>query len=225
MDYGNKVSEITRLTIMDIRKAFYFMKEGFKNIESRFEEAESYEEEFEYDIDVLEENPSILEEKTPRGERFRDIKEKLFVISSMYKFAYEQQEVAYRMTHVFIISVYEAAIKKLLRIAHSEDSSLLAVDRSALSEEEMTKEIKKKLRSLANVDELHDFMQKKFGVDISTFSEWADFREAFYRRHVIVHNHGFYDAKYQEKMHCPASLIRTEIKTDFDYIEKLHLRK
>ena len=225
MEYGNKLSEITKLTIMDIRKAFYFMKEGFDNIKLRFEEAKDYEKEFKYYIDMLEKDPSILEEKTPRGERFRDMKEKLFILSSMYKFAFEQQEVAYRMTHVFIISIYEASIKQLFKIALNEDDSLLLDDRSvieALSKEEKTKIIKKKLGKLANVDKLHKFMKDRFKVDISTFSKWVDFREAFYRRHIIVHNHGIYDKQYLKKNRYPASLIGTEIKTDFDYIEKLH---
>lgn len=225
MEYGNKLSEITKLTIMDIRKAFYFMKEGFDNIKFRFEEAKDYEKEFKYYIDMLEKDPSILEEDTPRGERFRDMKEKLFILSSMYKFAFEQQEVAYRMTHVFIISVYEAAIKQLFKIALNQDDSLLNYDKSVIetwSKEEKTKKIKKKLRGFANIDILHEFMNNEFKVDISTYPKWADFREAFYRRHIIVHNHGFYDERYQNKIHCPASLINTELKTDFDYIEKLH---
>lgn len=219
MGYGNKLSEITILTIMDIRKAFYFMKEGFDNIKIRFEEAKDYEKEFKYYIGMLETDPSILEEETTRGDRFRDMKEKLFILSSMYKFAYEQQEVAYRMTHVFIISVYEASIKQLFKIALNEDDSLLIDDRSAWSKE---KKIKKKLGKLVNVDKLHEFMKNRFKVDISTFSKWADFREAFYRRHIIVHNHGIYDEQYLKKTHYAASLIGTEIKTDFDYIEKLH---
>ena len=225
MVYGNKLSEITKLTNMEIRKAFHFMKEGFDNIKFRFEEAKDYEKEFKYYIDVLEKDASILEEETPRGERFRDMKEKLFILSSMYKFAFEQQEVAYRMTHVFIISVYEASIKQLFKIALNEDDSLLIDDRSVIeawSKEKKTKIIKKKLGKLANVDKLHEFMKNRFKVDISTFSKWADFREAFYRRHIIVHNHGIYDEQYLKKIHCPASLIGTEIKTDFDYIEKLH---
>lgn len=225
MEYGNKISEITELTIMDIRKAFHFMKDGFDNIKSRFEEAKDYENEFKYYIDVFHEDPSILEEKTPRGERFRDAKEKLYIVSSMYKFAFDQQEIAYRMTHVFIISVYEAAIKQLFKIALNEDPKLLADDRSiidALSEEEKANKIKKKLDKIANVDKLHVFMQRKFEVDISNFSGWVNFKESFYRRHVIVHNHGIYDEKYQRNTHCHASLIRTKIKTDFGYIEKLH---
>ena len=72
------------------------------------------------------------------------------------------------------------------------------------------------------MDKLHDFMQKRFEVDISYFSGWVAFREAFYRRHVIVHNHGIYDEKYQQNTRCHASLTGTKIKTDFDYIEKLH---
>jgi len=207
MDYGNKIREITELNIMDIRKAFYFIKDGFNNIKSRFEEAEEYEKEFKFYIDSLSKDPSILKEKTPRGDRFRDAKEKLFIVSSMFKFAFDQQEIAYRMAHVFIISIYEASIKQLFKVVFDVDQSLFVED---------------SIDKIVNVDNLHSFMIRKFEVDISDFSEWGDFKEAFYRRHVIVHKHGTYDEKYQKKVGCHASIIETKVKTDFDYIEKLY---
>lgn len=226
-NFGNIINDFVTLAQMEVRKAFYFMKEGFKNIEARFEEAKSYEEEFKYEIEELKIDQLILKEETPRGKRFRDTLEKIDIVARMYEFANDQQEVAYRMTHVFIISIYEAFIKNAFKIVLKQKPSLLVSKNKslrtikALSGDELKNLINLRLDNIANVDCLYDFMKNKFKVDLSTFPEWSDFREGFYRRHVIVHHHGIFSKKYQTNTSCSASLIGTEIKSNFAYIENL----
>jgi len=210
MTYGNQISDLRTLAHMEIRKAFDFMKEGFKNIESRFQEAREYEEEFKYYIEKLKKDPSITEEKTPRGKEFREMLEKIDIVARMYEFANNQQEVAYRMTHVFIISVYEAFIRSTYKIILNKDKTLL-----------VNKKPSEKLNEIANVDALHKFMNDDFKTDISSFPGWSVLREGFYRRHVIIHHHGIFSERYRRKMNCPASLVGIEFKTDFKYIENL----
>ena len=226
-NFGNIINEFVTLAQMEVRKAFYFMKEGFKNIESRFEESKRFEEEFKYEIEVLKKDQLILKEKTPRGERFRNTLQKIDIVARMYEFANDQQEVAYRMAHVFIISIYESFIKNAFKIVLKQKPSLLVSKNKslltikALTDNKLKNLINKRLDNMANVDFLYDFMKNKFKVDLSTFPEWSDFREGFYRRHVIVHHHGIFSEKYQTNTSCSTSLIGTEIKSNFTYIENL----
>lgn len=225
---GDELNEITILSNMEIRKAFYFMKEGFNNIERRFEEANRYKEEFRYYIEKIKNNPEILDEKTYSGSEAKEMLKRIDIIAKMYEFANDQQEIAYRMTHVFFISIYEAHIRNVLKIAFNQDQSLLVskktslADISSKSPTEFKEYVNSRLDNLANVDHLEEFLDKKLRIKIiGIFAEWKSFVENFYRRHVIVHHHGIYSEKYVKKTGKPKSLIGTEIVTTFDYIKKM----
>jgi hypothetical protein len=51
----------------------------------------------------------------------------------------------------------------------------------------------KKLLSNNNIDDVADQLQKLFAIDISSCNDFNVIREAFYRRHVVVHNKGITD--------------------------------
>jgi len=223
---GDKLNELTILSNMEIRKAFYFMKEGFNNIERRFEEAKDYKEEFKYYIEKIKNHPEILDEKTYSGSEARGMLKRIDIIARMYEFANDQQEIAYRMTHVFFISIYEAFIRSVFKVAFNQDHSLLVSKRNTLADissksaDEFKNYVNSRLDNLANVDHLEEFLDKKLKIKISsTFSGWNSFVENFYRRHVIVHHHGIFSKKYVKKTKGSKSLIGTEIVTTFDYIK------
>ena len=213
---------------MKIRKAFYFMKEGFHNIESRFKEAKNYEEEFKYYIELIRKNPKILSEATYRGSEAREMLKRIDIVARMYEFANDQQEIAYRMTHVFFISVYENHIRQLLKTVLNHDHSLLVsrnytfADISSKSADEIKELIKSRLDNLVNVHNLEKFFDDKLGIKISIiFSGWDSFVENYYRRHIIVHHHGIFSQRYIDRTNGPASLLGTEIVSTFDYIKEM----
>ncbi len=223
---GNTLNELLALSNMEIRKTYQFMKEGFSNIEERFKEADVYKEEFKYYIEKIENHPEILDDNSYKGKEAREMLSRIDIVGRMYQFANDQQEIAYRMAHIFFITTYEAFIRNLLKIIFSQDRSLLisnkykAVDIALKSDKEIKEFINSRIESLVNVHNLEDFFKNKLKIEISSiFSEWDSFIENFYRRHVIVHHHGIISEKYVERTNSSKNLVGTEINSTFDYIK------
>lgn len=213
----------------EIRRTFYFMKEGFKNIKKRFEEADKYKKEFEYDLSLLERNIQKLKNQDNFAKRLRDIVQPINILSRLYEFANIQQEIAYRMAHVYMISIYEGFVKEVLSQLFINYQDLLVDAKNSLNtiknmtQDDLNKLILKKTKYLANVENLEILLNHpNLKIDINNkFSKWNSFKENYYRRHVIVHKHGIYDGKYVIYTNMPNKLIGTEIKTDFAYIKEL----
>lgn len=70
-----------------------------------------------------------------------------------------------------------------------------------------------------NIDDVTEKLQKLFSIDISKCNDFSIIREAFYRRHVVVHNKGIADKKYCEKI--PNSQLGVELSTNYDYLATL----
>lgn len=52
---------------------------------------------------------------------------------------------------------------------------------------------------LANPDDADEYFSKKFKVRLSAHPRWCEFKERFYRRHIIIHRFGEPDQKYLVK--------------------------
>lgn len=224
--------EITKNVIdfqMEIRKTYYFMKDGFEIIENRIKEADDYYKEFEFEIDWLRNNLDKIRTQDPIAIRVRSLLDKIDMVARLYEFADTQQELAYRMAHVFMIAIYEAFIKELFKKLYNFDSYLMISKRytskkiKRMSPNELEELISKKLRKIGNVDKLNKTLSKPdFNIDVNAkFPKWSGLRENYYRRHVIIHNHGIYDRDYVNKTNSSKKLIGTEIETDLQYIKDL----
>jgi len=77
----------------------------------------------------------------------------------------------------------------------------------------------KKILSDNNIDSVANALQQLFAIDISSFNDFAVIREAFYRRHVVVHNNGITDKKYCEKI--PNSRVGVKLSTNYEYLANL----
>lgn len=229
MTLGNELNEDLHKFLNEIRKTFYFMKEGFKNIENRFKEADIYKKEFEHDINILEKNVSKLKGSDQFAKRLRQSLQRIDTLARIYEFADTQQETAYRMAHVFMISIYEGFTKVIFQKVYRNNPELMTSRKYSLSiitsmnSNELEELISKKIDKVANVDILESLLNRAdIAIDIiNNFSKWNDLKENYYRRHVIVHNHGIYDKKYVDNTNSSNTLIGTEIKTDYEYIKQL----
>lgn len=213
----------------EIRRTFYFMKEGFKNIKKRFKEADQYKKEFEYGLSLLKRNLQKLKNQGNFAKRLRGIVQPIDILSRMYEYAKTQQEIAYRMAHVYMISIYEGFVKEVfsdifMNYQHlMVDSKHSQITIKKMTHSDLNKLILKKTKYIANVDELETLLNNpNLNIDINKkFSKWNSFRENYYRRHVIVHKHGTYDEKYVKNTNMSAKLIGTQLKTNFAYIKEL----
>ena len=61
---------------------------------------------------------------------------------------------------------------------------------------------KGKARSVTelDIDKLGEYLSKKFKFSLSQRTDWEQFKEFFYRRHVAVHNYGYPDSIYIAKI-------------------------
>ncbi len=229
LSLGDELNEDLHKFLNEIRRAFYFMKEGFKNIENRFKEAENYKKEFEHDIDYLKKNLSKLKGSDPVAKRLRGSLQGIDTLARLYEFADKQQEIAYRMAHVYMISIYEGFTKVIFEKIYRTNPDLMTSKKYTLSKiqsmktSEFEEIISKKIDTIANVEQLEVILNRSdINIDIiNNFPLWNGLKENYYRRHVIVHKHGIYDKKYVDKTNKPKSIIGTEIKTDYEYIRQL----
>lgn len=49
------------------------------------------------------------------------------------------------------------------------------------------------------IEDLGKRLETRFHLYLNKRDDWTKFKEFFYRRHIVIHNYGFPDAKYIEK--------------------------
>ena len=139
------------------------------------------------------------------GEKFRDSLISFCLNSEYYRFIRE-------MSLVYLISLFEDYLKTILKIYFNEDYRFLMSKEKNLTFEQILsskniEEIREKVFdkeldriSHGSIDDINDFLIKKINMDLSKNDFWDDFREAFYRRNLIVHSNGCVNDLYLSKV-------------------------
>ena len=74
-----------------------------------------------------------------------------------------------------------------------------------------------------NIDELAGLILEKFNIDLRNNLEcWANLRENYYRRNIIVHNDGKISELYLKKMSLGNDQLNQELNCDIEYLWKSH---
>jgi len=180
------------------------------------------------------------EESTPKGEvsptleHIRTYPEKVkryllpVVLRGMRPIMYPEYLYDMALTHA--IAILEAFLGDFLVAIFTQRPKTLKSENTASYEEILSFQSMKALTNhLAitrvkkilsdNIDDVTDELQKLFSIDISRCNEFNVIREAFYRRHVVVHNKGIADKKYCEKM--PNSQVNVKLSTNYEYLATL----
>jgi hypothetical protein len=115
------------------------------------------------------------------------------------------------MSLVYLVAEFESCLEQVLKITFEWKPEILASSGKSIAIRDLMKlenikDVKKqaaKKESLSlstqSVDEINTYIKKKFGVELSKFSDWRQFRERFYRRNLIIHNSGEVDETYRSK--------------------------
>ncbi len=135
------------------------------------------------------------------------------------------------MSLVFLVTIFEEFLQKTLTISFRKRPEALKSCQKNLSYEELVKfkdisEVREgiieKEKAIVNedIEAIREYVQKKFGLDISIMSpedgkkinkwalalfntdkpfSWVDFKERFYRRNLIFHNSGIPNKIYRQK--------------------------
>jgi hypothetical protein len=113
------------------------------------------------------------------------------------------------MSLVYLVSQFESFLQLMISITLQKTPGPIMEKSITLKQLTGCKSIKEAKRQiiekeihdvkLTSPDEADDYFSRKFGVRLSALPSWSDFKERFYRRHVLIHRLGVPDQKYLVK--------------------------
>jgi len=121
--------------------------------------------------------------------------------------------------HDFLAAIFTQRPKTLKSENMASYAEVLSFTSMRALIEYLTDTRVKKILTDNNIDGVAGELQRRFTIDISSCNGFNVIREAFYRRHVIVHNKGTTDKKYCEKI--PNSQDGVKLSTNYEYLATL----
>ena len=116
------------------------------------------------------------------------------------------------MILIYLIIVFEEFLANLLSSLFRKRPEILKSSQKSIAYQEAFQHIdlyellkvtsKIEARSVIDldIDKLGEYLNKKFKFSLNQRTDWDQFKEFFYRRHVIVHNYGYPDSIYIAKV-------------------------
>lgn len=115
------------------------------------------------------------------------------------------------MSLVYLVAEFESFLRNVLEISFGKKPEILSSSRKTIRYEEIVKFkkigdvkeqiIEREILSIINkdVENINEYFEEKFNVQLSLFPSWKEFKERFYRRNIIVHNSGMTNKLYRLK--------------------------
>jgi len=111
---------------------------------------------------------------------------------------------------IFLVSEFEYFLKRTLDLTFSITPEILktkskTIDYESLIDTEpesvLHKILDKELDEimLKDIQDLSKYLENTFNLFLKKQKTWDEFKERFYRRHILIHNRGQIDKKYNEK--------------------------
>jgi hypothetical protein len=142
------------------------------------------------------------------------------------------------MIFIYLIIIFEEFLANVLSTLFRKRPQILKSSQKSITYQEafqhvdlyeLLKAVSKREAGSAidlDIDKLSVYLSKKFKFSLNQRTDWDQFKEFFYRRHVIVHNYGYpdpiYIAKVKHKVHEDEWLEtdNTYLAKAFDIFEK-----
>lgn len=142
------------------------------------------------------------------------------------------------MILIYLITIFEEFLDNLLSSHSRKRPEILKSSRRSITYQEafqyadlnelLKAGSKREARSVIDldVDKLGKYLSTKFKLNLNQRRDWDQFKEFFYRRHIIVHNYGYSDsiyiAKIKRKVHDDEwlEIDNTYLAKAFDIFEK-----
>jgi hypothetical protein len=112
---------------------------------------------------------------------------------------------------VYLVAELEDFLRHVIEISFSIKPEILSTCKKSITFEQLMKldslaslkeEImEKEATEVINqdIEQVKEYFQDKFNINISEYTKWAEFKERFYRRNVLIHNSGMPNALYVKK--------------------------
>ncbi len=137
------------------------------------------------------------------------------------------------MILIYLITIFEEFLDDLLSSLFRKRPEILKSSRMSITYQADLYDLlkvgsKREARSVIDldVDKLGKYLSTRFKLNLNQRRDWDQFKEFFYRRHIIVHNYGYpdsiYIAKIKRKVHEDEwlEIENTYLAKAFDIFEK-----
>ena len=136
-----------------------------------------------------------------------------------------------QMILIYLIIIFEEFLANLLSSLFRKRPEMLKSSQKSITYQEAFQHIdlyellkltsKREARSVIDldIDKVGEYLHTKFKLNLNQRTDWDQFKEFFYRRHVIVHNYGYPDSIYIAKV---KHKVREDewLETDNAYLAK-----
>lgn len=114
------------------------------------------------------------------------------------------------MSLVYVVALFEGFLQNIFQISFKKKPESLRTCQKNMTYEELLKFkdiddaksgiIEKEILIVnEDIEDVRKYIKRKFGIEISDFVNWEDFKERFYRRNVLIHNSGMPNKLYRLK--------------------------
>ena len=115
------------------------------------------------------------------------------------------------MSVVYLIVEFEGFLENIMKIVFSINPQILKASDETIRFSEIlaVKDygslvnimISKKIKNLINsdIEDIFRYLNKQFKIDLTKEKDYVQFKERFYRRHIIIHNNLYPDEQYRSK--------------------------
>jgi len=131
------------------------------------------------------------------------------------------------MSLIYLVTKFESFLKRILRITYEKKPEILMSRKKTMTYEDLLKLsdyeaikrqiIEKEMLRMfyQGIESIDRYFDKKFDLKLSQLANWKEFKERFYRRHILVHNSGVSNEQYRRKTACQGKNIRMEVSGEY----------
>lgn len=135
-----------------------------------------------------------------------------YLAEMMLSFIIAHQE-AFIKDYIYQVLVYK---RSMLRSKANVTHEMILDHRSIKSLVEHLAQKEIDAIGYKSIDDVRDYVDSKFNIELAAFDKWNELAEANYRRNLIIHNKGITNETYCRKTGCKK--IGESLDTDIDYV-------
>ncbi len=130
------------------------------------------------------------------------------------------------MSLVYTVALFEDFLQKVFQISFKKKPEILMTSQRNLTYEELLRfndindarsaMIEKEIMVVdEDIEYVRKYIKQKFGIEISEFVNWKEFKERFYRRNILIHNSGMPNRLYRLKTGYKGENKRLTVSKDY----------
>lgn len=139
------------------------------------------------------------------------VRELLSEILKTAELSYRSADFIRDMSLAYLIAEFESFLRDVLKITFQRKPEILSTSQKSITYEDLVRFkqiddalhhiIEKEASSIVNngIEKINKYFADRFKAMMSTYTEWNEFKERFYRRNIIIHNAGIIDRAYKLK--------------------------